>query len=95
MVPEAAKRSKKLVTEKDIVDVINEAGQIPIKTLIGQFKALIGSGKDEQSKLAQREFMAQVSKIAQSNKVEQGGKTVTFVVLKAETIDKYGLKPRE
>ena len=82
------------MTEKDIVDVINEAGQIPIKTLIGQFKALIGSGKDEQE-LAQREFMARVQKIAKSEKVEQGGKTVTFVVLKAETIDKYGLKPRE
>ena len=60
---EAAKRSKKLVTEKDIVDVINEAGRIPIKTLIGQFKALIGSGKDEQSKLAQREFMAKVGAV--------------------------------
>ena len=63
--------------------------------VIGQFKALIGSGKDEQSKLAQREFMAQVSKIAKSEKVEEGGKSVTYVVLKAETIDKYGLKPRE
>ena len=38
---------------------------------------------------------ARVGAIAQSKKVEQGGKEVTFVVLKAETIDKYGLKPRE
>ena len=30
-----------------------------------------------------------------SEKVEEGGKSVTYVVLKAETIDKYGLKPRE
>ena len=88
--PEAAKRSKKLVTEKDIVDVINEAGQIQIKTLIGQFKALIGKGEE-----ARREFMAKVQKIAKSEKVEEGGKSVTYVVLKPETIDKYGLKPRE
>ena len=88
--PEAAKRSKKLVTEKDIVDVINEAGRIQIKTLIGQFKALIGKGEE-----ARREFMAKVQKIAKSEKVEEGGKSVTYVVLKAEAIDKYGLKPRE
>ena len=88
--PEAAKRSKKLVTEKDIVDVINEAGQITIKALIGQFKGLIGKGKEEQ-----REFMGRVNKIAQSKKVEEGGNMVTYVVLKAEAIDKYGLKPRD
>ena len=88
--PEAAKRSKKLVTEKDIVDVINEAGRIQIKILIAQFKGLIGKSKEEQ-----REFMAKVGVIAKSEKVEEGGKSVTYVVLKAETIDKYGLKPRE
>ena len=70
--------------------MINEARAIPIKTLIGQFKALIGKGEE-----AQREFMAKVGEDRKSEKVEQGGKTVTFVVLKAETIDKYGLKPRE
>ena len=39
--------------------------------------------------------MAKVGVIAKSEKVEEGGKSVTYVVLKAETIDKYGLKPRE
>ena len=48
--------------------------------------------KDEEE---QREFMAKVGVIAKSEKVEEGGKSVTYVVLKAETIDKYGLKPRE
>ena len=82
------------MTEKDIVDVINEAGRLPIKTLIGQFKALIGTGEE-----ARRECMAKVGKIAQSKKGEEqkGGQTVsvTYVVLKPETSDKYGLKPRD
>ena len=44
-----------LVTEKEIVDVIYEAGQMTIKTLICHFRARIGSSKE-----AQREFMDKV-----------------------------------
>ena len=82
--------SNQLEAEKEIVDVIYEAGQMSIKTLIYHFRARVGPSKD-----AQREFMAKVGVIAKSEKVEEGGKSVTYVVLKAETIDKYGLKPRE
>ena len=72
--------------EKAIVDVINEAGQMPIKTLCNQFKEHVGASKE-----AQRAFMKKVSAIATRREVDEGGKMVTYVVLKAETIDKYGL----
>ena len=76
--------------EEAIVDVISEAGQMPLKTLCNQFKERVGPTKE-----AQRAFMGKVSAIATRREVGKGGKMVTYVVLKAETIDKYGLALEE
>ena len=62
-----------LVTEKEIVDVIYEAGQMPIKLLACHFWARIGSSKE-----AQREFMANVRAVAERKQYEKDGKTVTI-----------------
>ena len=75
-----------LVTEKEIVDVIYEAGQMPIKTLSCHFWARIGSSKE-----AQREFVAKLRAVAERKQYEEDGKTVTYIMLKAATIEKYGL----
>ena len=40
--------SNQLVAEKEIVDVIYEAGQMSIKTLIYHFRARVGPSKDAQ-----------------------------------------------
>ena len=84
---ETTTQINQLVTEKEIVDVIYEAGQkMPIKTLICHFRARIGSSKE-----AQREFMAKVCAVAKSKQYEEDGKTVTYIMLKAATLEKYGL----
>ena len=83
---ETTTQSNQLVTEKEIVDVIYEAGQMLIKTLICHFRARIGSSKE-----AQRDFMAKVGAVAKRKQYEEDGKTVTYSMLKAETIIKYGL----
>jgi len=62
---ETTTQINQLVTEKEIVDVIYEAGQMPIKTLICHFRARIGSSKE-----AQREFMAKVRAVAKSKQYE-------------------------
>ena len=50
------------MTEKEIVDVIYEAGQMPIKTL-GHFRARMG-----------RDFMAKVYAVAESEQYEEDGR---------------------
>ena len=77
---ETTTQSNQLVTEKEIVDVIYEAGQMPIKTLWRHFRGRMG-----------RDFMAKVYAVAESEQYEEDGKTVTYIMLKAETIIKYGL----
>ena len=60
---------------------------MPIKTLIHE-----GLSRElllDTTKESKDEFMAKVYAIAETKKVDEGGKTVTYVVLKAETIEKY------
>ena len=53
-------QSNQLVTEKEIVDVIYKAGQMPIKTLLYHFRA-----RTVTSKKVSREFMAKVCAVRQ------------------------------
>ena len=72
------------MTEKDIVDVFNE---VKLKKLIRHFTPLLG--KTEKAK---SEFFAKVSAVAELEKVDVAGETVTFLVLKPDAIAKYGRK---
>ena len=75
-----------------IILAINRVGQMPIKTLIHE-----GLSRElllDTTKESKDEFMAKVYAIAETKKVDEGGKTVTYVVLKAVTIEKYGLDVR-
>ena len=83
--PAAAAAS--VVTEAEIVSHLHAAGELPIKRLIHHFKARIGTGEE-----ARREFMDKVAAVAESRQVEERGKTRTYIVLKAETIDRYQLR---
>ena len=75
-----------------IILAIKKMGQMPIKTLIheGLSRELL----HDTTKESKDEFMAKVYAIAETKKVDEGGKTVTYVVLKAVTIEKYGLDVR-
>ena len=85
--PAAAAAAASVVTEAEIVSHLHAAGELPIKRLIHHFKAAIGTGEE-----AQREFMDKVAAVAESRQVEERGKTRTYIVLKAETIDRYQLR---
>ena len=79
-----------MVQEKDIVDAVNEAGSMmETGQLSNRFNCLIGSSK------VHRKFTKMVSAITERKKFVGGGNTVWCVVLKLQTIKKYGLEPLE
>ena len=84
--PVAAGGGPAAIPERVLAAVIHEAGGVQVKDLLQRFKTRIGSSKEKQ-----REFMENAAKIATSERRDVNGKSVCFVVLKDETLRKYGL----
>ena len=88
--PVDEKARSAMVQEKDTVDAINEAGSMmETGQLSNQFTRLIGSALRRCTASSHK----MISKITERKSSPQAGKTVWCVVLKAQTIKKYGLEP--